>query len=264
MTLGQVITSANEHALIIERDEALAKLDRARIGVTVIVPCYEQQSTLNRAVESALDQTVKPVEVIVIDDGSPKPITCTLKPPPETRLRVVRITNRGLPSARNTGLMLCRTVGYLPLDADDWLEPTYIEKTLPLLLNGADVVLTGLQEHGPTRNKQYKPGFDRHFRDVSGDLIIDHYNRFFYAALLRATTIRKVGGYNSRMSEGLEDADLWVTLLDIGATFAAIDDPLLNYSTANPDGMLKTIHQNGGYERMVTEMKRHRLNRSRS
>src|SRR6266404_1739898 len=149
MSSLQVLTSAQQHQQILERDQALSEARGYREGVSAAIPCYNQAEFLQQALQSLYDQTLPPREIIIIDDGSDVPIVLASEPDdyPHIDVRVVRVTNRGLPAARNAALMLARCEAFLPLDADDWLDPCYIEKTLPLL-EDADVVLTGLQEHG--------------------------------------------------------------------------------------------------------------------
>lgn len=256
MSITQAIVTANEYALIKERDDALARIAElenreVESGVTVCIPTHNDGDVLPRAVDSALTQTVAPLEVIVVDDGSDVPPVC----PGAT---VVSITNRGLPAARNVALMLARGDAFLPLDADDWLDPTYLEKTLPLLAE-AEVVFTGLQEHGPTRNGTYMAGFDRPFNLVD-EQVLWEYNRFYYASLFRTQYLRSVGGYNTFMaggygvSGGYEDWDLWIDMMRRGARFAAVNEPLFHYTT-KPESMLTRAEANRAV--LVGEMKRH-------
>jgi glycosyltransferase involved in cell wall biosynthesis len=229
--------SAALRAVIEERDMLRAEL-RAD-GVSVVIPCYEQQEYLERSLASATTQTVPPLEVLVIDDGSKEPVHLPLPygvagPQRVAPVRIIRVSNRGLPSARNVGLMNARGHAFLPLDADDWLEPTYIEKTLPLL-ERADVVLTGLQEHGQ-RTGTYKPGCDLGLRNVTVESQRLS-NRLFYASLFRTDLLKACGGYNGRMVHGYEDWDLWIDLYQRGAKIASVDEPLFNYRT-RPDSML--------------------------
>lgn len=226
------------------------------MSVTVCIPCFNQQEQLFKALASVINQTVQPLEVIIIDDGSHNPIkmpNLSIKDPPFDR-KIIRVTNRGLPNARNVALMHAKGEAFLPLDSDDWLDPTYIEKTLPLL-NGADVVLTGLQEHGPTRRGTYQPGYDRPFNLVSADLMLTSHNRFFYCSLFRTETLRNVGGYNGRMVHGFEDWDLWIDLLRRGAVFHATNEPLFNYNTSNPNSMLSSSMRMR--DEIVAEIHRH-------
>lgn len=205
------------------------------MSVTVCIPCFNPDPVkLERALQSVYQQTAQThVQIIVVDDGSKQPVVVD-----DPRVEVIRVTNRGLPSARNVALMNANGWAFLPLDCDDWLDHSYISRTLPLLRNDTDVVLTGIREHGPQRNKSYKPGFNMPWQEVTADLCISTYNRFFYASLFRTDTLRRVGGYNGRMVLGFEDWDLWIDLLKRGAKFNAVDDALFNYDTSNPDSML--------------------------
>lgn len=270
MSTSQSVLTPELRAVMLERDEAVAELERAQTGVTVCITYHnEPLETLRRAVESVNRQTVRPYETIIVDDGSDVPlIDIAYKRDEEGNAqtwtafsRIVRVTNRGLPAARNTGLMLARAGAFLPLDADDWLDPTYIEKTLPLLAD-ADVVLTGLQEHGPTRNGTYMPGYDRPWRDVTWELLISDFNRFFYCSLFRTAVLRETGGYHPMMAGwpghvqgGFEDWDLWIHLLRDGRRFAAVEEPLFNYDTSNPGSMLGRAESNRAA--LVSEMRRH-------
>lgn len=245
---------------ISQQNKALAALTDYETGVTVAIPCYNQGEFLERALDSVYGQTVPPREVIVVDDGSDVPIVLpdTTRRASKIDARVIRVTNRGLPSARNTALMLARHEAFLPLDADDWLAPTYIEKTLPLL-GGADVVLTGLQEHGEIRNGAFMPGYDRPYDQVDEETLWS-YNRFFYCSLFRTDVLREMGGYHPRMAGwpgvngGFEDWDLWIGLKRKGARFAAVNEILFHYSTRS-NSMLAAAERNR--DALVNEMRRH-------
>lgn len=240
------------------------------MNVTACVPYHnEDLEILGRALTSLGAQTVAPHEIIVVDDGSDRPLNIIdvwgLLGEGDIRnaegsVRVVRVTNRGLPAARNTGLMLAQGEGIVFLDADDWLREDFIEKTVPLFPDH-DIVLVGLQEHGPTRNGRYDPGYDRPFDQVTVDLLLNDYNRFFYCALMRVSLMREIGGYHPAMagwpgvSGGFEDWTTWIDLMKRGARFAAVNEPLLNYNTATPNSMLARAERNR--EALVAEMRRH-------
>lgn len=232
------------------------------LEATIAIPCYQQAEYIGQALASCAAQTVQPAEVIVIDDGSDAAQSASIKAQSESYgASYYRVANRGLPNARNAALMLCGTYAFLPLDADDWIEPSYLEKTLPMLAGGFDVVLTGLQEHGPTRNGCYMPGYDRPYDQVTIDLLVNSYNRFFYCSLFRTQILREVGGYNGRLAGwpglvkgGYEDWALWIDLLKRGARFTGINEPLFNYRT-RPDSMLAEAESNR--ELLVQEIRRH-------
>lgn len=228
-------------------------------GVTVVITYHDEpREILYRALESVVAQTLKPRKILVIDDGSENPCPSYGEGIEDAHTLTVRVTNRGLPAARNTGLMLCETEAILFLDSDDHLDHAYLKKTLPLLQAGADVVLTGLQEHGPIRNGTYFPGYDKPFDQVTlADMI--QMNRFYYCSLIRTQTLRECGGYNPLMAGpwgrggGMEDQDLWIDLMKRGAKFAEVREVLFHYDTSNPVSMAHTMNQAA----LRDEMRRH-------
>ena len=268
MSIGQILESPAMRAVIPERDALQDRLDaasapavRTAMEVTVVIPCFEQAEYLPKALASVLAQTVPALEVIVVDDGTTgdsvheatKPFMADNFRAP-TLVRYVRITNRGLPGARNTGLMLANGQAFLPLDADDWIQNTYLERTLPVLAAGADVVCVGLQEHGPTRNGTYFPGYDRALEQLTLEAE-QQQNRLFYCSLFRTDLLRQVGGYNGRMVRGYEDWDLWIGLMARGVRLASVNEVLFNYRT-RPDSMLADTEANWR-QWNIDEMRRH-------
>jgi glycosyltransferase involved in cell wall biosynthesis len=226
--------------VIRERDEGLD-------GVTIAIPCYNHGRFIGQALASAFSQTLPAAEVIVVDDGSSEDILSVVM---EFPVRYLRVSNRGLPGARNTALMNARGRAFLPLDSDDWIESTYIEKTLPLL---EDVVCVGLQEFGE-RAGTYKPGCELGIEKLTVEAERTS-NRLFYCSLFRTSLLREVGGYNSRMIHGYEDWDLWVDLMQRGAKIAAVDEVLFHYRTRK-DSMLADTEAHWR-EWCLDEMARH-------
>lgn len=224
------------------------------MNVTVCIPCYGQADYLPRAIEAALGQTRPALELIVVDDGHPNDAVRDVTRrymdgnTTATAVRYVRVSNRGLPGARNTGVMLARGDAFLPLDADDWISPNYLARTVPLLADGADVVCTGLEEHG-TREGTYWPEPHRSLNELR------QYNRLFYCSLMRTQLLREVGGYNGRMIHGYEDWDLWLDLKRRDVRFAVVGEVLFHYTTKN-DSMLMDTERNWR-QWNIDEMARH-------
>ena len=93
--------------------------------VSVVIPSFNYGHFVTDAVESALAQTYRPLEVIVVDDGSTDDTRNRLKPFAD-RIHYVYQNNRGLSAARNTGIRLANGEWIALLDADDVWHP---EKT---------------------------------------------------------------------------------------------------------------------------------------
>lgn len=116
--------------------------------VSVVIPCHGQAEFLPEAVASARRQR-DPVEVLVVDDGSPD---ATARVAAEAGVACLRQPHRGLPAARNLGLQASRGACLVFLDADDRLLP-------------------GALEHG-TRALDEAPAAAfaaGHYREISGD-----------------------------------------------------------------------------------------------
>jgi len=99
--------------------------------VSVIVPAYNAQATLAAALRSALQQSVPPLEVLVVDDGSvdgTAAVAETFGP----QVRLIRQPNGGPGAARNTGIRAARGAWIGLLDADDTWLPTKLEHQLAL------------------------------------------------------------------------------------------------------------------------------------
>ena len=91
-----------------------------RIDLTVVVPVYNVKDTLYRAVESIINQNVKKIEIILVDDGSTdgSQYICDDLAEKYNFINVIHKSNGGLSSARNAGIMIAQgryTVSYTHL-----------------------------------------------------------------------------------------------------------------------------------------------------
>ena len=103
--------------------------------LSVIIPVYCVEATLDRCVESVLCQKVEGMEVILVDDGSPDccPQKCDEWAQKDTRIRVIHKENGGLSDARNAALDIA-TGDYITfVDSDDWISPDTYQPLLELM-----------------------------------------------------------------------------------------------------------------------------------
>ncbi|QDT14176.1 glycosyltransferase family 2 protein [Alienimonas californiensis] len=112
--------------------------------VSVLIPCYNRADSLPESVRSALNQTVRPLEIIVVDDGSTDGsanAADALNVAGGVPIRVVRQRNGGAAAARNRGLVECRGDWVAFLDSDDTWAPDKLERQLnAAAATGADAV----------------------------------------------------------------------------------------------------------------------------
>ena len=110
--------------------------------LTVIIPVYKTEQTLERCVESVLGQQVQGgMEVILVDDGSPDncPALCDTWAERDNRVRVIHQQNRGLGAARNAGLDMATGEYITFVDSDDYLAPDTYPELLQRLGEQPDV-----------------------------------------------------------------------------------------------------------------------------
>ena len=109
---------------------------------SVIIPLYNKAPYIRKALESVLAQTYADYELIIIDDGSTDEsaeIAEAILQDPASRLiassphRLIRQANSGVSAARNNGVAQASGDYIAFLDADDWWEPTYLEKMAQLI-----------------------------------------------------------------------------------------------------------------------------------
>ena len=110
--------------------------------VSTVIPTFNYGQYVGDAVKSALAQTYKNMEVIVVDDGSTDDTRQRLQPY-MNRIRYVHQANRGLPAARNTGIRHARGQWVALLDADDLWHCQKTEVQLEAAAKIADVALIG-------------------------------------------------------------------------------------------------------------------------
>src|SRR5262249_32672545 len=102
--------------------------------VSVIIPCFNQGQFVDEAVASVLAQTYRDFEIIVINDGSTDEATNRkLAAYDYPQAQVMHTANQGAAGARNTGIAATSGQYILPLDADDRIAPTYLERAVAAL-----------------------------------------------------------------------------------------------------------------------------------
>ena len=101
------------------------------VKISVIVPVYNVEKYLEKCVESILNQSLKDIEIILVDDGSPDncPQICDEYATKDSRVKVCHKQNGGLSSARNEGLKHVSGEYYMFVDSDDWLDSETCEVT---------------------------------------------------------------------------------------------------------------------------------------
>lgn len=198
--------------------------------LSVIVPVYNQAQYLKECIDSVLDQNVQGEIIIVIDGSTDKSLEIAKqyeKDRPDI-IKVINQVNKGLASARNTGIMNTYPFSdwLLPLDADDKLKPNAIEKIEEKIKEDpmVDVIGLSLRTFG-TSDEEIILMPEPKLEDFRTG------NRLGYCAAIRKAALMEVGGYSPKMVEGYEDLHLWCNLLVRGKKIITIPEVLWMYRT---------------------------------
>jgi len=190
----------------------------AASDVTIVISCYRQADLLPAAIESALAQTV-PCRVVVVDDGSDDGSPEVAE---SLGVETVRLPHRGALATFRAAVELVETPYYCLLNADDELDPRYIELTRPHAEDPAiGFVYTGWQFVGAKEYIMNVPPFS------ASRLRWDCY--VHAASLVRKVAYDDVGGFDGRFADHHEDWALWVAMVANGWRGAGVDLPLLKY-----------------------------------
>lgn len=199
------------------------------MSISIVIPSYNQIDYLADSIESAYNQTLPPHEIIVVDDGSTDGSIEVARqyefrnlPLIASPVRVISQVNKGLPSARNTGIMNATGDYILFLDADDILYENALEKiNNEINISNADVIAPSFKCFG----KQNETIIIQSF--TLDDLKVA--NRLGYFCAFKRSVLNEVGGYSPRMKYGYEDYHLTFNLVSIGKSIAIIQEPLVLY-----------------------------------
>ena len=118
--------------------------DSNSIKVSVTVPVYNTERFLSQCLDSLLGQTLKELEIILVDDGSTDQsgAICDDYAKRDNRIKVFHKSNGGSASARQLGLENSNGTYYIICDSDDWVEPTMYEEMFKAAIeNNADMVI---------------------------------------------------------------------------------------------------------------------------
>ncbi|MDO4838187.1 MAG: glycosyltransferase [Clostridia bacterium] len=193
--------------------------------VSVVMPCYNDGRYIQESVASVKAQTYPEIELIIIDDGSDDSHTiATLDAlAKEDGIRVLHASHVGPSAARNAAIQEARGKYILPLDADDTINTTYIEKAVKILEGHRDtgVVYCEADLFGAQSGKWDLPAYS--FESMLFDNIV------FVTALFSKADWEKVGGFNENMKAGMEDYDFWLSILGEGKKIEQIPEVLFHY-----------------------------------
>lgn len=193
--------------------------------VSIIVPAYNNGEYIGEALDSVLAQTYPYWECIVVDDGSTDNTREIVAEycQKESRISYLYQENGGASVARNNGIAHTSGEFILPLDADDKIADTYLEKAVNHFIQHPETTLVYCRTEL--------------FGVESGEFILPKYdyaniiyqNCIVCTAMYKRSDYLHTTGYNPNMIHGLEDWDFWISLLSPESIVHRLDELLFYY-----------------------------------
>jgi glycosyltransferase involved in cell wall biosynthesis len=217
-------------------------------AVSVVMPAWNAEATVARAVRSIQAQTLRDWELVVVDDGSSDGTAGVVGAiaAEDPRVRLIRAEHGGIVAALNRGLAEARGPLIARMDADDESLPTRLAKQLALLASEPELGLVAcLVAHAGEPGRE-TTGYALHVdwlnEQVTPEAIALH--RFIESPLahpsvmFRRKLVDELGGYEAGPFP--EDYELWLRWLDAGVKMAKVPETLLVWH--DPPGRLSRTH----------------------
>ena len=190
--------------------------------VSAIIPTYNREKLVPRAIQSVLDQTWQNFELIVVDDGSTDRTEQVVSGFTDDRIRYVRLDkNSGVSHARNIGIesAQCEYIAFQDSD-DEWL-PEKLEKQMQVMLQAPETVgMVYCRMAGDNRagKRRVCPPQDRKADELQGDMLLPLMIQNVVGTpsmLIRRACLEQVGGFD----EGLRCLEDWELVLRIAEKY---------------------------------------------
>lgn len=186
---------------------------------TVVIPLYNKERHIKRAIKSVIQQTYQDFEIIIVDDGSTDKSVDEAMKVKDYRIRIVQKKNGGVSSARNKGVEESNYnfIGFL--DADDAWKPDFLESISNLIEKypeaGAYCTAYGIKKEDGTL--AISKNFNSFEKDWHG--IIDNYFKYALkdslictsAVVISKRVFNDLGGFPLGIKMG-EDLDMWIRI----------------------------------------------------
>lgn len=203
------------------------------LPISVIIPTYNRRLLLARALKSVVQQSVQPLEIIVVDDGSTDGTTAWLQREFPKVIVLVQ-ENLGVSAARNRGIAHAQGEWVALLDADDVWLPAKLEQQWAAIQDGNAVNICHTEEKWIRHGKQV--ALPIKYKKQNGWIFnqsLRHCALSPSTVMMRREVFAKVGGFDEALPV-CEDYDLW---LRVTAKYAVclVDVPLIEKHGGHAD-----------------------------
>lgn len=213
--------------------------------VSVIIPTFNRPSLLDRAIKSAINQTYKNLEIIIIDDGSTEDIKKVVDSFHDNRITFLRHdTNKGVAAARNTGIKHSKGEYVAFLDSDDeWFERKIELQLSDLKRKGEEYLASYCKRESYDDEMEKMVKYSLPGRDGNQ---LEHLLFECFISLSSVVVERRcfdqVGSFDEEMRQA-EDWEMWIRLSRF-FSFAYVDDILVRCHRHRSGRLSDTLDMN--------------------
>lgn len=187
------------------------------MNISVIIPVHNGANYIETAIQSVINQTLKPLEILVIDDNSIDKTAEIIKQYQE--VTYIYQEKSGVSAARNLGIKLSKGKYIAFLDHDDWFPLDKLEKFMKVFINDPKIdVVRGL-----SRFHYENPEIRKTTKYNHKDYELDHQGVQVGTAVFCKSILETIEGFDSELIAA-EDIDLWLRLKIADANIKNIDE----------------------------------------
>jgi glycosyltransferase involved in cell wall biosynthesis len=219
------------------------------MSVSVIIPSYNSAEVVGDAVESALNQSTPPGEIIVVDDGSTDETRTTIgRYGP--KVRYIYQNNQGVAAARNRGIREARGEFVAFLDADDVWHPCKLERQVDVMSQFPELVLLGTDSVSWPTEGFSTPSGSPVLQLVSFERMVVRNHLLTSSLIARRKALDQAGEFDVRL-QGPEDYDMWLRIARFGE-LGNLRERLIGYRET-PGSLSKHAHRMQAGMRLILE-----------
>ena len=230
--------------------------------VSIIIPVYNTEKHLKECLNSVINQTLKDIEIICVNDGSTDNSSKILEEyaQKDERIKVINQENKGLSGARNTGLRYITSEYCYFLDSDDYIEPNLLKTACSIFNNndadyicfGSELFVEGdniIQEIPPMQEYlriKFKGNRKVNF-DIGQNQNIHVWNKIFKTSIIKKNNIRFI--------EGLLYEDIFFTWYYFFLSNRIYFEPrIFHHYRVHSNSIMEKATSNKSYESAIPHM----------
>jgi glycosyltransferase involved in cell wall biosynthesis len=186
-----------------------------RLYFSVVIPLYNKEKHIKRAIDSILNQSYQKFEIIVVDDGSEDDGVIKVEEYEDSRIKLIKQSNKGVSAARNIGIKNAKYdyIGFL--DADDVWKKDFLKEIYFLIKDYPNkaAYATGYEsylENGSIKKAKYSNTNDK-FRGVINNYFKNTLKNSLFSSssvVIRREIFKDIGYFDESLKLG-EDLDMW-------------------------------------------------------